>query len=75
MVKAKPRHDGREPGGEVIDRCRARESKPGFLKYVVCIGFRPKYPDGDCSQPGPLGVKIWQFHGVHTLLTHGNSRM
>jgi hypothetical protein len=75
MVKAKSRHDGCEPGGEVIDGVRARESKPGFLKDVVRIGLRPKYPDGDCGQPGPLGVKICQFHRGHTLLTHGTFRM
>jgi len=76
LVEAEPRHDGCEPGGQVIDGVGAREPKPGFLKDVVRIGLRPEYPDGDGGQTGPLDFEmICHFHRGHTILTQGTSRM
>jgi hypothetical protein len=69
LVKAQPRHDGRQPGGQVVDVFGAGEPKPGLLQHVVRIGFRAEYPGGDRSQPGPLGVEPGHFHFGHIILT------
>ena len=69
LVEAQPRHDGRQPGGQVVDVVGAGEPKPGLLQHVVRIGLRPEYPDGDRGQPGPLGVEVGHFHRGHIMLT------
>ena len=39
LVQDKPRHDGREPGRQVVDAVGAGEPNPGLLHDVVRIGL------------------------------------
>ena len=62
VVQAQPRHDGRQPGGQVVDVVGAGEPQPGLLQHVVRIGLRAEYPAGDRGQPGALGVEVDHVH-------------
>ena len=62
VVQAQPRHDRRQPGGQVVDVVGAGEPQPGLLHHVVRIGLRPQYPAGNRSQPGTLGVEVGHVH-------------
>ena len=75
VVQAQPRHDGRQPGGQVVDVFDAGEPQPGLLHHVVRIGLRPEYPAGDRSQPGSFGVEFGHIHDGHIILTRAASGM
>ncbi len=70
VVQTQPRHDGGQPGGQVVDVVGAGEPQPGLLHDVVSIGIRPEYPGGDPGQPGSLGVEFRRVVAGHILLTY-----
>ena len=67
VVQAQPRHDGRQPRGQVVDVAGPGKPQPGLLKHVIRIGVGSEYPAGDRDQAGPLGVEVGHVHAGHIL--------
>lgn len=58
-VKADARHNGRQPGTEVVDGLGigALKSQPRLLDRVLGFGVGPEQPVGERVQPGSVGLE------------------